>query len=341
MGKNPIQQKEFRQMLEKYSTGLCTAEEQKLIEKWYEEIGKGNRLLLDDRQHQLIEARMWNNIAPHSLNFQRKNFSYRKMSAVAASLLILATVVFLFFKPSPVIKHESLTTIESDEFQMKFSNEEMISKQISLEDGSIITLQPQSQLLYSKHFKRDKREVKLIGAAFFEIAHDTRRPFLVYTKDVITKVLGTSFTIDAQKDKAITVSVKTGRVSVSRAMQRKGSGQITEEAILIPNQKAVFDLDNDKLMTTLADDPKPVLSNEEIREMNFEEERVPIILRELEKMYGVEISFDETILRSCVLTTVFSDENLYDRLKIICRAIDGTFETQGTKIILQSHGCSN
>lgn len=340
MGTNSIKQKEFGQILDRYIKGICTPEEQKLVEKWYEGVGTGSHLLIDDRQHQQIETRIWGKIAPQSYHKSQKRFSYWKVSALAASVLLIATL-FVLVKPSAPPASESLTTLP--DFEKKISNEGKSPKIFLLEDGTEITLQPNSQLLYSGPFKKDKREVKLIGSAFFEVAHDTQRPFLVYTKDVVTKVLGTSFTINAhQQDKAVTVSVKTGRVFVSRPANKTSSVHTTEEAILTPNQKAVFDLSKNELTTTLADDPQPVLnSNEEIQAMKFEEERVAVILQGLEKMYGVEISFDENILRSCVLTTVFSDESLYDRLRIICKAIDGTFETQGTKIILQSHGCNN
>jgi len=339
MGANSFNQKEFGQILDRYVKGICTPEEQKLVEKWYEEVGSGSHLLIDDRQHQQIEARMWNRIVPHSFNKSQKRISYWKVSALAASVLI-AVAFFIVLKPSSFSTSESLTSLP--DFETTISNEGKSPKLFLLEDGSKITLQPNSQLLYSGPFKKDKREVKLIGSAFFDVAHDKQRPFLVYTKDVVTKVLGTSFTINArEQDKAVTVSVKTGRVFVSRSAHDVSSGHTKEEAILTPNQKAVFDLNKNELTTTLADDPQPVLPEEEVKSMKFEEERVAVILQDLEKLYGVEISFDENILHSCVLTTVFSDESLYDRLRIICKAIDGTFETQGTTIILQSHGCNN
>ncbi|HEY5825248.1 MAG TPA: FecR domain-containing protein [Cyclobacteriaceae bacterium] len=334
-----IKQKEFGQILDRYIKGICTLEEQKLVEKWYEEVGAGSHLLIDDRQHQQIESRMWNRIAPHSFNKSQKRVSYWKVSALAASIL-LAVTLFIALKPSLSTIPESLGALT--DFETAISNDGKSPKLFSLEDGSKITLQPNSQLLYSSPFKKDKREVKLIGSAFFEVAHDAQRPFLVYTKDVVTKVLGTSFTINAhEQDKAVTVSVKTGRVFVSRPTHKILSGHATEEAILTPNQKAVFDLNKNELVTTLADDPQPVISEEEVKAMKFDDVRVAVILQDLEKIYGVKISFDENILRSCVITTVFSDESLYDRLRIICKAIDGTFETQGTTIILQSHGCTN
>src|SRR6478609_8766272 len=164
MGTNSINQKEFGQILDRYVKGICTPEEQKLVEKWYEEVGSGSHLLVDDRQHQEIEARMWNRIAPRSFNKSQKNVSYWKVSALAASILIAVTLFFVL-KPSSSTISESLTALS--DFETTISNDGKVPKIVSLEDGSKITLQPNSQLLYSGPFKKDKREVKLIGSAFF------------------------------------------------------------------------------------------------------------------------------------------------------------------------------
>ena len=88
-------------------------------------------------------------------------------------------------------------------------------------------------------------------------------------------------------------------------------------------------------------DPQPVAKAEKAQVLKFDEKPVVAILKTLEKMYAVEISYDEKTLQSCELTTVFSEEGLYERLRIICKAIDGTFEVQGTRIVVQSHGCGN
>ena len=86
-----------------------------------------------------------------------------------------------------------------------------------------------------------KREVHLEGEAFFEVAHDTLRPFFVYTGNITTKVLGTSFTVSAREN-VVFVEVKTGRVSVTQTTQKSASPRhtLTEEIILTPNQKAVY-----------------------------------------------------------------------------------------------------
>jgi len=340
MSEDSHQRNEFKRMLDRYAAGTCSADEKKLVEQWYEGIGAGNRLLVNDLQRQQIEARLWKKIA---INSAAKPAAKRQWARIAAtvSVLALAAASAFFIHRSQRNTMASATSLVTENYTMQASNEGSTIKTIVLEDGTTVILQPHSYLLYSD-FKPEKREVKLIGAAFFEVSHDQRRPFLVYSKDVITRVLGTSFSIDAhQDDAAIIVSVKTGRVSVSRPSASTSSNHTDPgEVILTPNQKAIFDLNQNKLTTTLTDNPQPIQRTEEGPvEMNFDEEQVIVILHRLEEVYGVRISFDEQLLESCVLTTVFSGESLYERLKIICKAIGGTFETKGTSIIIQSRGC--
>ena len=82
---------------------------------------------------------------------------------------------------------------------------------VQLPDGSKVTLSKDSRLSYGKKFDGNKREVFLSGEAFFEVAKNPARPFLVYSNGLITKVLGTSFKITAfEQDTRVVVAVKTG-----------------------------------------------------------------------------------------------------------------------------------
>ena len=71
------------------------------------------------------------------------------------------------------------------------------AKTIQLPDGSVVMLSASAQLSYTKEFGKDStREVWLSGGeAFFKVAKNPEKPFLVYCGEVVTKVLGTSFNI--------------------------------------------------------------------------------------------------------------------------------------------------
>jgi len=342
MRKNPIPRKEFDKILAKYQKGTCTPEEQALVQQWYDSIGKDVNFSMDEDRQQHLEDSLWQKLS-FRMHDQKEKESlgvYWKIAGVAAALFICVGVGLYLGKRK----------MEEGNFEIASGTETVITnnenepKVVTLEDGSVVTLQPSSTMRLAKPFKKEKRELQLTGVAFFEVAHDQQRPFLVYTKSVITKVLGTSFSVHAAKDdQAIVVAVRTGRVSVSRQVEKNFglTKSVKEEAILIPNQRAIFNLKEEKVTTTLVEDPQPVAKPEKAQVLKFDEKPVVAILKTLEKMYAVEILYDEKTLQSCELTTVFSEEGLYERLRIICKAIDGTFEVQGTRIVLQSHGCAN
>lgn len=342
MRETPIPRKEFDKILLKYQKGTCTPEEQALVQQWYDSIGKDVNFSMDEEQQQQVEDRLWQKLS-FRMHDQKEKESlgvYWKIAGVAAALFICVGVGLYLGKRK----------LDEGNFEIASGTETVITnddnepKVVTLEDGSVVTLQPSSTIRLAKPFKKEKRELQLTGVAFFEVAHDQQRPFLVYTKSVITKVLGTSFSVHAAKDdQAIVVAVRTGRVSVSRQVEKNFglTKSVKEEAILVPNQRAIFNLKEEKVTTTLVEDPQPVAKAEKSQVLKFDEKPVVAILKTLEKMYAVEILYDEKTLQSCELTTVFAEEGLYERLRIICKAIDGTFEVQGTRIVLQSHGCAN
>jgi acyl carrier protein len=163
----------------------------------------------------------------------------------------------------------------------------------------------------------------------------------VYSNEVVTRVLGTSFTVKAYEgSKDITVSVKTGRVSVSKNSLEAAKNN-TREVILIPNQQAVYDRQKDEVVRQLVDRPEIVKSLDEQMAMNYDGVEVVKIFDALEELYGVDINFDEDLLKNCVLTTTMKEEGLFERIKVICEAIGARYEVQETKILITSEGCIN
>ena len=82
-----------------------------------------------------------------------------------------------------------------------------------------------------------------------------------------------------------------------------------------------------------------ILPEEEIRRMRFEEAPVTEIFKALEKVYGVEIDFDEALFSTCRLTTVISKDDLYGRLDIICNVIGTSYTLHEDRIVISGAGC--
>ena len=110
------------------------------------------------------------------------------------------------------------------------------SQTVFLVDGTKVILQPGSGIRHAAFLQKDKREVYLEGNAYFDVAKDARRPFFVYSGDVVVRVLGTSFKVATDKESGdITVLVTTGKVAVS-----KKTAPLPEPLILTTNQIARY-----------------------------------------------------------------------------------------------------
>ncbi|WP_439557543.1 FecR family protein, partial [Dyadobacter sp.] len=125
---------------------------------------------------------------------------------------------------------------------------------VLLPDGSSVVLDPGSQLSYnSKMQARQKREVTLIGKGFFEIVKDPKRPFLVYSSGIVTKVLGTSFSVDArEKTGQVKVEVQTGKVTVFPVSTGASESEVNNAEkkgfILYPDQRIALTAGSGKVL---------------------------------------------------------------------------------------------
>lgn len=215
---------------------------------------------------------------------------------------------------------------------------------VLLSDGSSVLLQPNSRISYPKRFNRQaQREVYLTGEAFFEVAKNPEKPFFVYADNLITKVLGTSFTVRATGKEPVHVIVKTGKVSVfTRSDKERLEKQQSKHLIgmvLEPNQRVLLDQEEGRLVRLLVE--SPTLLDMPIQRSMFAFNDTPVsqVFASLERAYGVEIVFDAEVMKNCYLTASLDDEPLFEKLSMICQTLDAHYEQMDGKILITSKGC--
>ena len=167
-------------------------------------------------------------------------------------------------------------------------------KRVTLADGSEIMMEPLAKLTYPSKFKAGSRNVVLSqGQAFFNIAHDTKRPFTVRTASgVCVKVLGTSFSVRSDlKTQDIKVTVATGKVEVRN--QKGALGTLTRD------QQLSFKKKSGKAAISHYKNPVAV-------KLNFESATLQQIVERLEYSYNVQIRIDDAELRKLKSTAIFS-----------------------------------
>jgi len=158
-------------------------------------------------------------------------FQIKKYLPYAA---IWALIVFGFFIYRFVnVKNELVTQrVATHEIVNPYGQR----SKIILPDSSEVFLGAGSKLTIPEKFTDNLREISLQGEAFFQVTKNPKKPFVIHTGTVQTRVLGTSFKIEAFKNKPLTVSVVTGKVRVDDY-----TGNIhTSLAVLTPGQKVTY-----------------------------------------------------------------------------------------------------
>ncbi|GAB4010832.1 FecR family protein [Spirosoma migulaei] len=267
----------------------------------------------------------------------------------AAAAVVLLGVTWFSWQHNQQIENPSAQIYQQLVATAEDSLDEVVntsnrSHLVMLSDGSSVLLQPNSRISYPKRFNQHiKREVYLTGEAFFEVAKDPEKPFFVYADNLITKVLGTSFTVRADGKESVNVIVKTGKVSVfTRSDKERLEKQQSKQLIglvLTPNQRVLFDREENRLLRSLVD--SPTLLDMPIQRSMFEFANTPVteVFASLERAYGVEIVFDAEVMKNCYLTASLDDEPLFEKLNMICQTLDAQHEQMDGKILISSKGC--
>lgn len=335
---------EFRRLLENFSRGQCTPEEEQFIIDWYEKVGDNTTSPLDREESADIESRIWASIKPSSQPVKRRRMRFLLKAAVI-TVPLLACALLYFNRQSfiPFFPKGEERRISSSNAGRVFRNDGKKDLKVALADGSVVVLEPSSEVIVFADFGNEKREVELRGGGFFDVMPDARKPFLVYANEVVTRVLGTSFHIRAYKDdKEVTVAVKSGKVSVYANMV-KTSRRVTQsdEIILTPNQQMVYHRVREVISKTIVEKPEIIVPQTDHFKMQFDNALVAEIFDALSENYGIRIVYDKETLNNCRLTTSMSDEGLYERIEVICKAIGASYTIgDDATIIIESDGCS-
>lgn len=335
----------MRELLEKYLNGTATPDEAKRVDQWYDAIRKkdGPTVFTEEERKALREA-YWSRLRTRMNGGRARHRYLWSKVAVAAALAGLMAMAYLYllvpgvnqlqpaYSETAGASHPEVSTIE---------NRTQAVRHFTLSDGSTVSLYPGSALGIADDFDVDERRVTLSGRASFNVSRNVLKPFYVIADEVVTKVLGTTFTVVAYPgEKEITVEVSSGAVSVyshhgESVRELKGEG-----VILKPNQQAIYKRSDKKVLRTLVKEPKVILSDKEVERIRFEETAVSEIFRVLEKMYGVEIVFDEEAFAACSLTTSVSRNDLYAKMDAICEVTGARYSVEDGRIVIHGTGCN-
>jgi ferric-dicitrate binding protein FerR (iron transport regulator) len=180
---------------------------------------------------------------------------------------------------------------------------------VELEDGTKVVLNSGSTLTYPSSFTgKSRREVRLIGEAFFEVSPNPDKPFIVRTENLNTQVFGTVFNVSAYDDDASVVLVE-GSVGVTT--ENGAFPNIVE--ILKPSQKA----SNNKDGFVIEDVDVAAHISWTKGVITFESEEMSQIIKTLQRQFNVAIVNQYKELDKIRFTGMFDEDNIDIILKTI------------------------
>jgi len=184
-----------------------------------------------------------------------------------------------------------------------------------LPDGSAVSLNSDSKIIYPQEFEENLREIKLEGEAYFEVKKNKQKPFVVKTKKLNIKVLGTVFNIKSYKsDSFIETTLLSGKVSVE---VKNNEDKIYRKAILTPNQQAKYYTESKNLVLDKVDVNRFVSWKQ--GKLIIENKSFIEVCRELERRYDVDIYLEKTLHEKYFYTFTITNEQIDEILNNLKR----------------------
>jgi transmembrane sensor len=223
---------------------------------------------------------------------KNRSFPFAYAAAVVSSIIVTAVLIMYNMDDQPQeMAIESKYVTKSTEPGQKLT--------ILLEDGSKVMLNSGSNLTYPEPFSDSSREIKLEGEAFFEVARDFDRPFVVNSGNLTTTVLGTTFNIHYYQDQPIKISLVTGKVLIDNE---------GEELILNPGEQISYSEKDQVMQKRSFDYRKEIGWREGV--IFFENADFADIVNTLERWYGVRISVKGNPASNWVYQGIFDNQSL-------------------------------
>lgn len=275
-------------------------------------------------------------------------YSFKKFAYIGSALVAMLLIVFMVFNVSNEKSHLGKATNEIT------INPGSRSK-INLPDGSQVWINSGSRFTYAGDFKGETREVYLSGEAYFDVAHDKTRPFIVHTSGIDIKVLGTSFNVKAfDVDPTIEATLIRGMIQVVKKNEPEGS-----TIILKPHEKLIYNKITESYQSNFRESHKSRIAAAPLKptvtivpleanipdtaiaetawlynKLTFEEEKLQDLAKRMERWYNIKIIITENNLKNYRISGSFVDETADQALKELQLLIPFNYVLKNNEVII-------
>ena len=281
---------------------LSNGQEDECITQWMQRDWEENPEGFDEMNYERVFTRLERQMeTSHNKRLSFMQFFYR----FAATLLLpfIGLSIYFFVQTNKLSQSVNTEIVE-------ISDSSGMQSKITLSDGSIVTLKDGSRINQKSNFNGKTREITLEGEAFFDIAPNPNKPFIIHTGRIKTTALGTSFSIKAVPgDNSITVTVAEGKVKVEDGLELL--------ATLVANQQFIHGIETEYLQEKTINEEHDV--DLQLHELIFSNIPFGDIVKELSVRYGVSIVFENEELKQRRITALLDNRDSIDAmLKLLC-----------------------
>jgi len=319
-------------LIHKKLSGNITEQEEELLNQWLDQ-DQGNRetfdqlkLVWDDAgeddlindeyfgEQLLILQQKVKDSKEKEIAIYKAERTTRYMSIAIIALVVISAALFVGYVGQD--KLNAPTYIAMDE-----------NRKVLLADNSSVLLNRKSSIVFSQSIQ--ERKVELEGEAFFDVAKDKNRPFCIYAKGAVIRVIGTSFVVKSYQAEPTEVIVISGKVEVIREK---------EKVTLSKGEKVVITNPHDAFQRLRNDDPN--FDSWYTHKFSFKKTPLDEILSLLEEQYQVNFEVSDPEVLACRFTGIFDHESLDKIVKILSYSLDFTYELDDGKYFIKGKGCN-
>jgi transmembrane sensor len=195
-----------------------------------------------------------------------------------------------------------------------------------LSDGTRVVLGPRSSIRVAQAYGNRQREVEVRGEVYFDVVHDSSKPFITRASGATIQDIGTSFTVRTDAAEGVAVTVSVGSVSLRASGASETSGVVLkagESGILLTSGQAVTRHGTEDDMAWMQG------------RLVFREAPLSDVVASLRRWYGIELRVADSSLASRHLTATFSGEPPERVLDVIRLVLGGTIERRGDTAIVR------
>lgn len=304
----------------KYLDRTATAEEKQLLEQWYYSFDEKELVvtLPDGEDEYTLGNRMKQHIDQLNAQGSRRGrifMQIRRYQVAAAMVLVLtAALLYVFFSSRQVY------------------NAQQLPRFVVLKDGSKVWLNAATKLVYTDYPFMSERRLTLTGEAYFDVARDPDKPFIIRSGSMVTQVLGTAFNIKAYPDEPFSITVTKGKIK----LEDRKTNTVT---FLTPNKQVKYADQQPAVLTVAKADLAYAWTK---GQLEFYDQSFAEIARTINRKYNVDIIFANKSLEQCMITATFEKESSVSRvIDLLCKINNATytFSADSSIITLEGKGC--